>query len=155
MALRDHTGAPLSQSAFAAKAPNDSAAPTTATFTENIYEDIVLPGTKENTGRRLKYRKGQTILASVRDAAYYAAATAASISPATGPAAGGTVVTITGTNLLDVTGVTFGGTAATDVDVLSSTKVKCKTPAHATGAVTVVVQTPAGDVTKTTFFTYA
>ena len=39
--------------------------------------------------------------------------TVTSVSPNSGPAAGGTSVTITGTNFTGATAVTFGGTAAT------------------------------------------
>lgn len=156
MSLRKGNGQPLTQSQFAALAPNDSAPPATATFTENVYEDFVLPGTKNKAGRRLKYRKGQTIPSSLRDVAQYPTPTVPGVLvPATGGIAGGTVVTFTGTNLLDVTGVTFGGTASTDVKVISATKVTAKAPAHAAGAVTVVIQHPAGDISKATAFTYA
>jgi len=61
------------------------------------------------------------------------------VSPVKGPAAGGTTVTITGTDFVAPMGVTFGGTAATDVAVTSPTTLTCKTAAHARGAVNVVV----------------
>ena len=47
------------------------------------------------------------------------------------PAAGGTSVTITGTNFTGATAVTFGGTAATGVTVVSATSITATTPAHA------------------------
>lgn len=81
-------------------------------------------------------------------------ATVTGISPATGDAGGGTAVTLTGTKLYGVTAVTFGGSAATSVVVVSATSVTCVTPAHAAGAVTVVVTDDGGAITKTTFFTY-
>jgi hypothetical protein len=40
--------------------------------------------------------------------------------------------------------VTFGGTAATNVTVVSSTQITAITPAHATGAVTVTITNPDG-----------
>lgn len=70
--------------------------------------------------------------------------TVASVSPATGLAAGGTAVTISGTNLTGATGVTFGGTAATAVVVVNSSTITCTAPAHAAGTVDVVVTTPKG-----------
>jgi hypothetical protein len=48
-------------------------------------------------------------------------------------------VTITGTNFATGATVTFGGTAATNVVVVSSTSITATTPAHAAGAVAVAV----------------
>jgi hypothetical protein len=56
--------------------------------------------------------------------------------------AGGTGVTITGTNFVTGATVTFGGTAATNVAVTNSTTITATTPAHAAGAVTVTVTNP-------------
>jgi hypothetical protein len=80
--------------------------------------------------------------------------TVTAISLASGTTAGGVALTLTGTNLLGVTGVTFGGTAATVVKATSDTTVTLVSPAHASGAVSVVLTTTAGSVTKTTFYTY-
>lgn len=126
--------------------------PSTWTVTEDVFEDHHLPGSTRH-GRRLKWAKDEVITQAQKDDAY-AEATVTSISPATGAAAGGTVVTMTGTNLHEARGATFGGSAATAWSVLSDTQVRCTTPAHAAGAVTVVVDLAAGDVTKTTFYTY-
>jgi Domain of unknown function (DUF1929)/IPT/TIG domain/Glyoxal oxidase N-terminus len=63
----------------------------------------------------------------------------ASVTPASGPVAGGTAVTVTGTNFVSGATVSFGGTAATGVTVVSSTSITAPTPAHAAGAVNVVV----------------
>jgi hypothetical protein len=65
-----------------------------------------------------------------------------SVSPATGPAAGATGITITGTNFVSGATVTLGGTAATSVVVVSATQITATTPAHAAGAVTVTVTNP-------------
>jgi hypothetical protein len=78
-----------------------------------------------------------------------------SISPNGGPVAGGTGVTISGEALSGSTGVTFGGTAATGFLVNDPGTITCITPAHAAGAVNVVVQNPRGNVTVTNGFTYA
>jgi len=67
------------------------------------------------------------------------APTLVSIAPNTGTAAGGTTVTITGTGFLAGATVSLGGTAATNVNVASSTSITATTPAHASGAVSVVV----------------
>ena len=70
---------------------------------------------------------------------YVVVPTVTSVSPNNGPAAGGTAVTITGTNFAAGATVTFGGTAATNVVVVSGTQITATTPAHAAGAVTVTV----------------
>jgi hypothetical protein len=77
-----------------------------------------------------------------------------SLTPATGAAAGGTEVTVTGSDLTDATGVTFDGAAGTAFSVTDYFTVKATTPAHAAGAVDVVVQHPEGNVTVTDGFTY-
>src|ERR1700677_2443460 len=61
------------------------------------------------------------------------------LSPNSGPAAGGTSVTIAGTNFAPGATVMFGGTAATNVVVASSTSIIATTPAGSPGAVTVTV----------------
>ena len=70
---------------------------------------------------------------------YNAAPTVSSVSPNNGPAAGGTAVTITGANFAAGATVTFGGTAATNVVVVSGTQITATTPAGSVGAVTVAV----------------
>jgi IPT/TIG domain len=72
-------------------------------------------------------------------AASSSAPTVTGVSPNSGPAKGGTQVTITGTNFASGATVTFGGTAATNVVVASSTSITATAPAHAAGAVTVTV----------------
>ncbi|KAJ5613422.1 hypothetical protein N7510_006616 [Penicillium lagena] len=86
----------------------------------------------------------------------YSAITApviASISPASGPASGGNTVTISGTNLLYTTGVTFGSTPASSFAVLSATQVAAVTPAGTAGATTVSVTNAAG-TSGTLAYTY-
>jgi hypothetical protein len=82
------------------------------------------------------------------------APTVTGISPANGPIAGGTAVTIAGTNFTGATSITIGGIAPTAVTVVSATSITATTPAHAAGAVNVVVTTPAGTGTGTNLFTY-
>ncbi|MFD7830697.1 IPT/TIG domain-containing protein [Streptomyces sp. MJM8645] len=81
--------------------------------------------------------------------------TITSVLPSGGPAAGGTVVTITGTNLDGTSAVTFGGTAGTGLTIVSDTVVKVTVPAKAAGAVDIVLTDDAGTVTKTSGFTYS
>ena len=79
-----------------------------------------------------------------------------SLSPTSGSTAGGTAVTITGTDFTSGATVTFGGTPATNVQVTSSTSITATTPAHAAGAVSVVVTNPDGQSgTLANGFTYA
>jgi hypothetical protein len=81
------------------------------------------------------------------------APTITSISPSSGTTAGGTSVTITGTNLSDSTSVTFGGTVATVVSS-SSTQITVTTPAKSAGSAAVVVITAGGSVTSASNYTY-
>ncbi len=64
------------------------------------------------------------------------------VSPNSGSTAGGTSVTITGTNFVATPAVTFGGTAATSEVLVSSTTLTATVPAHAAGLVNVVVTNP-------------
>ncbi|AVZ76801.1 cell surface protein [Streptomyces lunaelactis] len=70
--------------------------------------------------------------------------TATGFSPLSGLPAGGTLVGITGTNLLTTTGVTFGAVPATFA-VLSDTEIAAMAPAHAPGTVTITVTTTGGN----------
>ena len=67
-----------------------------------------------------------------------------SISPASGTTEGGTAVTISGSNFAAGATVMIGGTAATDVVVVSATSITAVTPAHSAGAADVVVTNPDG-----------
>jgi phospholipase C len=68
--------------------------------------------------------------------------TVSGISPASGPAVGGTAVTITGTNFVTGAAVSFGAAAATNVTVVNSTTITATTPANAAGAANVTVTNP-------------
>lgn len=82
--------------------------------------------------------------------------TITAISPATGPTTGGTIVTITGSAFVTSPAmtVTFGGDSATSVTYVSNTSLFCTTPAHAAGAVNVVVTSNSLTATATSGFTY-
>jgi hypothetical protein len=67
----------------------------------------------------------------------------AKVSPATGPEAGGTTVTVTGEHLTGATAVRFGATSATSFTVNSDSSVTAVSPGG-TGTVDVSVTTPAG-----------
>ncbi len=82
--------------------------------------------------------------------------TVTSVTPNVGSSLGGTNVTIAGTGFNAGAGVTFGGSAATNVVVVNATQITAKTPAHAAGAVNVVVtNTNATSGALTNGFTYA
>lgn len=91
--------------------------------------------------------------------------TVTSLSPATGPAAGGTLVEIHGTgffkagvdDIVAETGIKFGGsggTAATSWITESDNVVFAIAPAHAAGTVAVVVYNAAGISTETQNYVY-
>ncbi len=62
-----------------------------------------------------------------------------SLSLTLGAAGGANNLTITGTGFLTGATVTFGGVAATAIVIVNATTITCTTPAHAAGAVNVVV----------------
>lgn len=64
------------------------------------------------------------------------------VTPNTGPAAGGTAVTITGSNFKSGATVTFGGAAASNVTFVSTNQLTCNTPAHIPETVDVRVTNP-------------
>jgi glucose/arabinose dehydrogenase len=66
------------------------------------------------------------------------------ISPSSGPPAGGTSVTITGSGFTGATRVAFGGVAATSFSVVSDTQITAVSPAQAAGAHHIVVTGPGG-----------
>ncbi len=69
--------------------------------------------------------------------------TITAISPSSGPASGGTTVTITGSNLTGATAVDFGANGATNVTVVSSSQITATSP-PGSGTVDVTVTTPGG-----------
>jgi hypothetical protein len=86
--------------------------------------------------------------------AYLPQPTVSSVSPNGGPPAGGTAVTIAGTNFVSPATVSFGGAAATGVAVANPTTITATTPAHAAGIVNVVVQTNTLTATLTNGYFY-
>ena len=87
---------------------------------------------------------------------YHNAPAIATIAPDSGPQAGGTAVTITGSDFTTVgtTAVTFDTEAATDVVVVNATTITCTTPAHSEGSVDVTVTNDFGSDTLNNGFTY-
>ncbi len=88
---------------------------------------------------------GGTSAVSVADRFTYIAPAVTSVTPASGPAAGGTRVKIIGVQLQGATSVRFGSSPATAVTVnASGTLVTVTAPAHVAGAVDITVVTPGG-----------
>ena len=85
---------------------------------------------------------------------YIGQPTVSSVSPNNGSTAGGTSVTITGTNFASGATVTFGGTAATNVVVENITTITATTPAGSAGAVTVTVTVNGQSGSLASGFTY-
>ncbi|MER5222853.1 IPT/TIG domain-containing protein [Streptomyces flaveus] len=124
--------------------------------TEDIYKTEPYgrgDGQPEGSRRHLLYQAGTIVTPSQIDR-LFTAATIGTITPATGPAAGGTTVTITGTDLDGVSAVDFGPTAGTELKVVSATQLRVKAPAGTAGAVNVVLTDDADNVSKTNGFTY-
>jgi uncharacterized repeat protein (TIGR02543 family) len=81
--------------------------------------------------------------------------TLTAVSPNQGALAGGNRITLTGTGLFRPLTITVGGSPCTDVQSTDPNTATCLTPAHAAGAVDVVVGTPqGGPVTLSNGFTY-
>ena len=78
------------------------------------------------------------------------------VDPDNGPEAGGTSVTVTGSDFttLGTTTVTFDGANASNVNVVNATTITCTTPAHNAGDVNVVVNNDFGSDTLYNGFRY-
>lgn len=86
---------------------------------------------------------------------YIEAPSVSSVSPSTGPLAGGTAVTVTGAYFANGAQVKFGATSATGISVTSSTQINCTTPAGTGGYVDVTVTNTDGQSdSKTNAFRY-
>jgi hypothetical protein len=83
------------------------------------------------------------------------APTITSVAPTSGSTAGGTAVTITGTNFVTTPSVRFGNNNATNISRVSDTTVTATTPASSTtGAATVTVTVGTQTTSKSAAFTY-
>lgn len=130
----------------------------------DVYRLTPYPGVNfPDVERQKLFRAGQVIRQSQWDAEFVAPVVT-SISPATGAAAGGTAITITGAAAdgnqtvrgafsQDAT-VTVDAVAATSVVVVDANTITCVTPAGSAGAVDVVVTQSSGVATVTDGFTY-
>ncbi len=119
-----------------------STAPIEGTFT-GLPEGASL--TIGDTPFTISYRggDGNDVVLTAGTPAVAAPPTVTGLSPSSGPAAGGTSVTITGTGFTGATAVDFGTTAATDVVVVNDTTITADSPAGS-GVADVTVTTPVG-----------
>lgn len=127
--------------------------PAILTVTEEIYEDYTSTDGGFEKHQRLLFYPGQRIESATIDG-LFGTADITSVLPASGPAAGGTNLTIKGTRLSGSTACTVGGVATTNFRVVDDSTITCTTGAHAAGAVSTVVTDDAGAVTEAASFTY-
>ena len=136
----------LTQTPAVADPPLQFTAPVYQTYSEDNdprdFEDL----------NRVMWTTGEVVPTSVINGAFVPA-TIASITPAAGAAAGGTAITIRGTDFGGTIGVTIGAVACTSVKVIDSKTITAVSPAKTAGTYDVVVQDDAGNVTATAAFT--
>ena len=84
---------------------------------------------------------GASATSAADEFSYVPLPTVTNVAPGEGPEAGGTTVTITGTNLGEATAVKFGSAGASGVKVNSPTSITAVSPVG-TGTVPVTVSTP-------------
>ena len=97
---------------------------------------------------------GTSATSAADDFTYVSTPTVSKLTPAEGPEAGKTTVTIEGTGLGTVTAVSFGGTPASEFKANSATSVTAAAPAGK-GTVAVTVEGPGGASAETTADLYA
>ena len=111
----------------------------------DIAEDKIVTATGSNSATATLGSAGPWVMQMVTfSSSSVPAPTVSSVSPNTGSTAGGTVVTITGTNFVAGASVTFGATPATNVTVVLGTQITATAPAGSAGAVAVTVTNPGG-----------
>jgi hypothetical protein len=118
------------------KAKVNGATVLTGTDTDIVYgtPGMQFHGGAANVSASTQYWKGSDFLLPPP--------TLASCAPVAGSDAGGGHVTLTGANFVATPSVTFGGVAATGIVFINSTTVTCVVPAHAIGAVDIVITNP-------------
>ncbi|WDQ35456.1 IPT/TIG domain-containing protein [Paenibacillus marchantiae] len=120
---------------------------TSASYTVNSATSItaIAPAGSAGTIDVTVMTSGGTSATSAADQyTYLAEPTITSMSPTSGPTSGGTIVTLTGTNLTDATAVKFGATAAASYTVNSATQITATAPVGSAGTVDVTVTTSGG-----------
>ena len=87
---------------------------------------------------------GTSTISSADHFTYDATPSVTAVSPAAGPIAGGTVVTVTGSNFTGASVVDFGSNPATAYTVNSATQITATSPAGSASMVDITVTTPSG-----------
>jgi hypothetical protein len=154
MTVRNASGTRMSKTSMKAALTE---VPQAKVYTAGVdyFEHYQLDGESAvERGKKLVVKAGGTITEAQVDA-LFPTARVDSITPAAGGTAGGTVVTIRGSNLEGASGVTFGGVAGTAFSLQKDGSLRVTTPATTAGAKNVVVQDDAGDITVTNGFTYS
>ncbi len=108
---------------------------------EGVIQAISPPGTG-TVGVTVETGSGRSAPAAAGEFTYEGVPSVTGVEPNSGPAGGGTQVTITGTNLIGA-GVKFGAAAAAGVTVNSPTSITATSP-PGSGTVYVIVSTGAG-----------
>jgi hypothetical protein len=124
---------------------SDSEITTTSPPGSSLVSVIVFTSTAESA---LSFHDGFT---------YANAPTITELFPSTGPTAGGTAVSMTGSGFTGATSVTFGGVAASNLTVVSDNQLTMIAPAGSAGPATVTVTSPLGTASTTAAnqYTYA
>lgn len=118
------------------------AASSAGAFTSNITG--LTAGTTYHVRAYATNSAGTSYGEDVTFTTHFAPPTVTGISPMSGRTAGGTSVTITGTNFTGATAVKFGTTNATSYTVNSATQITATSPAGSIGTVDITVTTPGG-----------
>jgi Bacterial Ig-like domain (group 3)/IPT/TIG domain len=136
--------------AWQLKSGNDTLLDTAMSSTTRLY---AVTGANNDTTLKQTIATPAAVLSF--SASCTPAPTVTNVNPNSGPAAGGTSVTITGTNFTGTTAIKFGSANATSVTVNSATSITATSP-HGTGTVDVTVTTPNGTSATTAAdrFTY-
>ncbi|MGB8309252.1 MAG: IPT/TIG domain-containing protein, partial [Methanoregula sp.] len=108
--------------------------------------NVVVDGTT-SVGAVSSYTFSNVQVSHTISATFVAAPTISSISPTSGPIAGGTSVAITGTSFTGATAVMFGSSQATTFTVNNATSLNATSPAGSAGTVNITVTTPGGSAT--------
>ncbi len=114
----------------------------TATFVSSTQIQVATPAHVTGTWDVVVTNPGGASVTVTNGFVFHPAVT--SVSPTSGPPAGGTSVTINGAGFRGDSSVSFGGVNATSLSFLSSSQLQAVTPAHAAGAVDVTVTNPDG-----------
>lgn len=157
MTFYNSAGTKLNKTGVLALTTTPASADPPLQFTADVYQAYnsdPQSGTAFEAQSRKAFAAGEVVPTSMVNG-MFVAATITSITPATGGVAGGTNVTIKGTDFAGASGVTFGGTAATNFKVVNNTTITCTTPAKSAATVDVVVTDDSGTVTKTGGFVFA